>query len=64
MIDIDAWAEDNGSYGRCPACNRRIWVESACVAECDSCGWSEQPDEAQEEPETLAGVGMCEADFL
>ncbi len=65
----DDWAEENGSYGRCPSCRRRIWVESGCLAECGACGWDARPEEDREDevrdcgPQTLADVGMCEADF-
>ena len=53
------------SYGICPDCRRRIWVESGCLAECDSCGWSEgeNKDEGKvDEPDTLA-LGLSEWDF-
>jgi Zn ribbon nucleic-acid-binding protein len=63
-------AELNGSYGRCPRCHGRIWVESGCLAECDHCGWDERENEGDEKEyvrrqiqQTLADVGMCEDDF-
>jgi len=67
VFNHERWAELNGNYGRCPNCKRRIWVESHCVAECDSCGWSEHEKEDEgrvhDGPQTLADVGMCEDDF-
>ena len=60
------WGEENGSTGACACCGRKTWIESGCAALCDGCD-SEDPDECscreRHRPQTLADVGMCEADF-
>ena len=50
--ELEEWAELNGSYGRCPRCRKRVWVESCCGFECDGCGYTdrEPEDEEKEEP--------------
>jgi hypothetical protein len=55
------WAEENGSYGACEGCGCRIWIESGCAKVCDSCEAGIDPEFGR--PQTLADVGMCEADF-
>jgi hypothetical protein len=37
MFDEDALASEDGSFGRCLRCRRRIWVESGCSPLCSSC---------------------------
>lgn len=59
-MKVSQWAEDNGSYGACDVCGRRMWIESGCAAICsEAC----DDGEPQYRTQTLADVGMCEADF-
>jgi hypothetical protein len=37
MFDEDVRPSEDGSFGRCLRCRRRIWVESGCSPLCDSC---------------------------
>jgi len=59
-MTIREWADENGHNGCCEACGCKIWIENGCAALCDGC---EEDQEPYQEPQTLADVGMCEADF-
>lgn len=60
--DRDRWADDHGfSRGRCPACHRSIWIESGCLVECDTCGWSQEVRCIGCEEE-FPHADMCQAD--
>ena len=41
---------DEGGYGRCPGCKRRVWTESGCAFECP-CGFGEHQPETPEASE-------------
>lgn len=59
-MNTSQWAEENGSNGACKVCGRKMWIEHGCAAVCsDACEAGEPECHAQ----TLADVGMCEADF-
>lgn len=54
------WARENGSYASCEECGRKIWIESGCAKLCDSCAEGNPPEQ---ERDTLASLGLSEADF-
>ncbi len=56
------WAEENGRNGACEVCGRKTWIENGCAALCGGCEYDDDPDQNRG-PQTLADVGMCEADF-
>jgi hypothetical protein len=56
------FAEENGGYGRCVVCRRKIWIESGCAPLCDGCHYEDE-DNPPQEPDTLANLGLSEADF-
>jgi hypothetical protein len=56
MFEDDARASDIGTMGRCPRCNRRIWIESGCSPLCSSCDdFSDYDTEREPEPPAAAG---------
>lgn len=59
-MNREDWGEENGGYGRCKVCRKKTWIESGCAPVCGSCDLDDEPPE---ERDTLANLGMCEADF-
>jgi hypothetical protein len=64
-MTIKEWGEENGSYGACESCGRKTWIEFGCAKLCMSCEHqsAEEPPEPDAEPDTLANLGLSEADF-
>lgn len=55
MPDSVALENEDGMFGRCLRCNRRIWVESGCSPYCDACDDFTDYDAEKEPVETDAG---------
>lgn len=63
-MTLSDWAKENGDYGACECCGRKIWVESGCAARCGACDDCDPEQGCKNgRPQTLADVGMCEDDF-
>jgi hypothetical protein len=56
MFDEDVRPSEDGSFGRCLRCRRRIWVESGCAPLCDACDDFSDHD-AEEEPKQQVDAG-------
>jgi hypothetical protein len=54
------WSDENGSYASCEVCGCKIWVESGCGRLCEGCEYGDEPPQ---ERDTLANLGLSEADF-
>ena len=59
-MTLREWAEENGANGACKVCGRKTWIEFGCAALCNDC---EEGDDPPEEGDTLANLGLSEADF-
>jgi hypothetical protein len=56
MFDEDILPSEDGMFGRCQRCRRRIWVESGCSPFCDACDdFSDYDVEKEPQEPTLAG---------
>jgi hypothetical protein len=50
MFDDEARENEDGMFGRCLRCNRRIWIESGCSPLCDTCDDLADYDAEKEAP--------------
>lgn len=58
--DIEDWGRENGANGACAVCGQKTWIEFGCAPLCMGCDADAEPPQ---ERDTLANLGLSEADF-